>query len=115
MANNTNCGTFFNCNIYFEDLCNKYNSKSGIYYGIECTLDKITGQSIISEEDKQHVHELYNKYVQFKKNINPNFEEPEIGYYYCLSGDIDFYNGKNYTFDDTLEEEDGEDINDVDD
>jgi len=106
----------FECYIYVEDLCNKYNSKSGIYYGIECTLDKNTGQIIISEKDKHQVHELYKKYVEFKKNLNPNFEDPEIGYYYCLSGDIDYYNKTNYTFEDILEESDTEfDINDVDD
>ncbi len=105
----------YNCYIYNEDLCNKYNSKSGIYYGIECTLDKSTGKIIITEDDKQSVHELYKKYIEFNKKNNQNFEEPEICYYYSLSGDIDFYNKNTYTFEDTLEEDNESDINDVDD
>jgi hypothetical protein len=98
----------FNCYIYVEDLCNKYNSKSGIYYGVECTLDKNTGQIIISDEDKLSVYKLYKQYVEFHKNINQHFEEPEIGYYYCLSGEIDFYNKTYYIFNDTINEEESE-------
>ncbi len=98
----------FECNIYVEDLCNNYNSKSGIYYGIECTLDKKTGNIIISEEDKNSVYKLYKQYVEFHKNINQNFEEPEIGYYYCLNGEIDFYNKTDYTFDSSINEEESE-------
>ena len=106
----------FNCYSFIEDISNKWNSKSGIYYGIQCSLDKNTGQLNISDEDKQLVHDLYQKYVEFKKNINQNLDsnnEPEIGYYCCIDGDLDFYNKTEYNFEDSLNED--EDDNDVDD
>jgi hypothetical protein len=102
----------FNCYIFAEDLSNKLNSKSGIYYGIECYLDNTTGQLSVSEIDKQSVHELHKKYVEFKKNINPNFEIPEIGYHLCLDGEIDYYYKINYTFEDSLIKNDIYDVDD---
>ncbi len=82
----------YNCYSFYKDL------NSGTYYGIDCVLDNTTGQLSVSDKDKQLVHELYKKYVEYKKRIDENFIEPEIGYYLCLDGDIDYYNKTEYNF-----------------
>jgi hypothetical protein len=103
------------CDVFIEDLSDKWYSKSGICYGVQCGLDKKIGQLIISDEEKQLVHDLHKKYVEFKKKINQNFEEPEICYYFCLDGDIDYYNKVEYTFEDTLNEDEEEEEEEEDD
>ncbi len=89
----------FDCSYYIEHISFKLKYKSNIYYGIECFFDKVTGKLIISDDEKNKVNELYKLYVEFKKKTDIQFKEPKIEYYCCISGDIDFSNHTNYTFD----------------
>ena len=64
-------------------------------YGISCGLDNKTGQAIISDEEKDKVKKLYNKYVEYmKKQLSRNkFEEKikdiKLGFHLAISGDYE--------------------------
>ncbi len=102
---------------YLNEMSMSMGHFSEIYYGIECKLDSNTGNISICENDKQYVHELYKKFIEFKKNIDENFVEPKLGYYLCLDGDIDYSDRKTYVLDENLnnnynnDEDDDEDDN----
>jgi hypothetical protein len=61
-------------------------------YGISCTLDKKSGQIIISDEEKEKVKVLYDKYIDYLKNnlSNKKFNEEikyiELGFRLGITG-----------------------------
>jgi len=58
-------------------------------YGIHCELDTITGKvTEPTEQEKQMVRELYNKYIlYYKKNIGQKYiNEVQLGYHLAVYG-----------------------------
>ncbi len=76
------------------------NEYSEVFYGIECPFEPHTGKFIISKENKDMIKNLFHKVMEYKTNqesgYDSNFIIPELGYYVCLGGEIDFSNYKEY-------------------
>lgn len=64
-------------------------------YGITCSLDRKTGEVLISDVSKQIVHNLYNKYIDYlkktlsKKDFNKKIKEIYLGFRTAVSGDYE--------------------------
>ena len=52
---------------YALDVVKNYLGEA--IYGISCGLNDKTGQVFISDEDKEQVNELYDKYIEYLKDI----------------------------------------------
>jgi len=79
-------------------------------YGISCALDNKTGQAIISDEEKDKVKKLYDKYVEYIKiNFNLTFVERikniRLGFHLAVSGDYETVQEALILDDDWVEEE----------
>jgi hypothetical protein len=73
-----------------------------IFYGIECDFDPHTGKFIITKERKDIMKNMFHKVMEYKTNAeenndNKDFIIPELGYYICLGGEIDYSNYEEYT------------------
>ena len=85
-------------------------------YGISCALDKKTGQAIISDEEKDKVKKLYDKYFEYvKTNFDLTYEERikdiKLGFHLAVSGDYETCQ-ETIILDDDWEEEEEEDEED---
>ncbi len=77
------------------------NEYSEVFYGIECPFEPHTGKFIVTKENKDMIKKIFHKVMEYKTNKesgydNSNFIIPELGYYVCLGGEIDFSNYKEY-------------------
>jgi hypothetical protein len=71
------------------------NDTTELFYGIECDFDPHIGTFTISKEKKDIMKSLFHKVMEYKTNTeenndNKDFIIPELGYYICLGGDIDY-------------------------
>jgi hypothetical protein len=81
------------------------NEPTELFYGIECEFEPHTGKFIISKEKKDIMKNMFHKIMEFKTNKdndnlecndNSHFIIPELGYYICLGGDVDYSNYQIY-------------------
>jgi len=84
-----------------------------IFYGIECDFDPHTGKFIITKERKDIMKNMFHKVMEYKTNAeenndNKDFIIPELGYYICLGGDIDYSNYTEYNINDNKVEQEQE-------
>ncbi len=86
--------------------------QSEIFYGIECEFEPHIGKFIITKEKKDIMKNLFHKVMDYKTNKdrqdydNSNFIIPELGFYVCLGGDIDYSNYQTYTINEIVKKED---------
>lgn len=97
---------------YISEIDSRESSE--VFYGIECDMEPQTGKFIISKEKKDILKELFNQLMEYKTNKdndnlgcndNSNFIIPELGYYICLGGDIDYSNYNIYNIEEQLQVE----------
>ena len=96
---------------YANDVVRNYLGEA--IYGISCGLNRETGQSIISDDDKQKVKQLYNKYIEYvKTNFDLTYQERikdiRFGFHLAVSGDYETCQ-KYIILDEDWEEDDFED------
>ncbi len=87
------------------------NDHTELFYGIECEFDPYTGKFIITKEKKDIMKDFFHKFMEYKTNTeetndNKDFIIPELGYYICLGGDIDYSNYQIYTINEIVKKED---------
>lgn len=64
-------------------------------YGISCALDNKTGQAIISDENKEKVKKLYDKYIEHlkkhltQKDFKKKTEKIQLCFHLAVSGDYE--------------------------
>ena len=92
---------------YALDVVKNYLGEA--IYGISCGLNDKTGQVFISDEDKEQVNELYNKYIEYvKTNFDLTYKKLikkiKLGFHLAVSGDY-LYCHKKLILDDDWEEE----------
>ena len=87
---------YINVQSYISEI--DTTTSSEVFYGIECDLDPLNGQFIISKEKIEIVKDLFHKVMKYKCDNynNNNFIIPELGFYICLNGDIDYSNYEIY-------------------
>ena len=87
---------FPNISLYAADVVK--NCLGEAVYGISCGLDKETGQAIISDENKEKVKILYNKYVEYlkkllrEKDFKKKMKEIQLCFRLAVSGDYEVSN-----------------------
>ncbi len=86
------------------------NDQTELFYGIECEFEPHTGKFIISKENKDIMKTLFHKVMDYKTNKdkdndNSHFIIPELGYYICLGGDVDYSKYQEYNINDSLGQE----------
>ncbi len=89
------------------------NNLTELFYGIECEFDPHTGKFIITKEKKDIMKNMFHKVMDYKTNAeenndNKDFIIPELGYYICLGGDIDYSNYTEYIINDNKVEQEQE-------
>lgn len=100
---------------YARDVVRNYLGEA--IYGIECGLNMETGQAIISDDDKQKVKQLYDKYVEYvKTNFDLTCEEIlkdcRLGFHLAVTGDYETCQDYCINLDDDWEEEEEEEDDD---
>ena len=81
-------------------------------YGISCALDMKTGQAIISDEDKDKVKNLYDKYVETmkidltQKDFKKKMKKIKLGFHLAVSGDYETFKERIILDEEEEEEED---------
>jgi hypothetical protein len=90
---------YINVECYISEI--DTTNSSEVFYGIECDIDPLNGQFNISKEKKDMVKDLFHAVMKYKTdNYNENnFIIPELGFYICLNGDIDYSNYEIYNID----------------
>lgn len=91
----------------------RYHAGEAVY-GIPCTLDKKTGELVISETNKKEVIYYYNKFIQYCIDTKKTKIFPEIGFYSVIIGDMEWnqhleYNPDGDQPEDTNTNDDDED------
>ena len=79
--------------LYARDVVK--NDMGEAIYGISCGLDKETGQAIISDENKEKVKKLYDKYIEYlkkhltQKDFKKKMKEIELCFRLAVTGDYE--------------------------
>ena len=97
---------------YASDFVRNYLGEA--IYGISCGIDKKTGQAIISDEKKEKVKNLYDKYVEYVKikfdlTYEKRIKNIQLGFHLAVSGDYETCH-KNIILDEDWEEEEEDEL-----
>ena len=88
-------------------------------YGISCALDKKTGQAIISDENKEKVKKLYDKYIEYlkkhltQKDFKKKMKNIQLCFHLAVSGDYETCHKKLILDEDWQDEEEDDDIKEM--
>lgn len=103
---------------YAGDVVRNYLGEA--IYGISCEINKNTGQAIISDENKEKVKKLYDKYIEYlnkhmtQKELKKKKKEIQLCFCLAVSGDYETCQ-KSIILDDDYdkyEDDDGDDDED---
>lgn len=87
----------YNMSRYMTFMSQSY-SKAEIIYGFECDLE-LSGNIYTNCVEQKKVEELYKIFMENKNKTQDNYPS-KLGYYMCISGEIDYWNYESYSFDD---------------
>ena len=93
----------YNMAKYMTFMSQSY-SKPEIIYGFECEL-QLSGKISFNEQEKKQVEELYKIFMENKHDNYPS----KLGYYLCISGEIEYWNYESYSLNEDNEDDDNDD------